>query len=300
VYARAVYLANQWKETDPAFRSLHTAYQNSHLRPRLKELFDTFAILDIWNFAQPEQCRFLIEKHNAIGDRIPNAIDEKIVNELFIAEDFEAAALTHAAASSSLAKFIADLQEPSIDGKSCIPWLGEVATKENVLHLCAAGKLSINLRGLELLQAQPGEPEETSWMRIKGKLGSGKELEQTILLLPGAYPHSGGASPHTPSTPTTLQPPTTSVVPGAVPQPTVFGGNPLPNAAIATPLGTMPKSPVNLLGEVEKWGITAATNVTNVNININVSQMTGAQLTDLLKKLPDGVTYSLNLEKETQ
>jgi hypothetical protein len=55
---------------------------------------------------------------------------------------------------------------------------------------------------------------------------------------------------------------------------------------------------VNLLGEVEKWGISATTSVTNININI--SQMTGAQLTELLKKLPDGVTYSLNLEKETQ
>ena len=61
------------------------------------------------------------------------------------------------------------------------------------------------------------------------------------------------------------------------------------------PCGTLPKTPVNLLGEVEKWGISAATNVTNVNIN--VSQMTGAQLTELLKKLPDGVTYSLNLDK---
>jgi hypothetical protein len=28
--------------------------------------------------------------------------------------------------------------------------------------------------------------------------------------------------------------------------------------------------------------------------------MTGAQLNELLKKLPDGVTYSLNLDKETQ
>jgi hypothetical protein len=55
---------------------------------------------------------------------------------------------------------------------------------------------------------------------------------------------------------------------------------------------------VNLLGEVEKWGISAATNVTNVNIN--VSQMTGAQLNDLLKKLPDGAMFSLSLEKETQ
>ena len=298
VYARAIYLANQWKETDPAFRPLHTAYQNSHLRPRLKDLFDTFAILDVWNFAQPEQCLFLIEKHNATGDKIPKAIDEKIANELFIAEDFEAAALAHASTSSSLAKFIGDLQEPSIDGKSCIPWLGEVATKENVLHLCAAGKLAINLRGLEFLQAQPGEPEDAAWMRIKGKLGSGKELEQTILQLPGAYPQSGGALPFQ-LTPTTQQPPTQPLVPGVVPPPpNIFGGNALPSSLTLKPFGTPPKTPVNLLGEVEKWGINAAVNVANVNIN--VSQMTGAQLTDLLKKLPDGVMYSLSLEKETQ
>ena len=298
VYARAVYLANQWKETDPAFRPLHTTYQNSHLRPRLKDLFDTFAILDVWNFAQPEQCRFLIEKHNAIGDKIPKAIDEKIVNELFIAEDFEAAALKHATVSSSLAKFIGDLQEPSIDGKSCIPWLGEVATKENVLHLCAAGKLAINLRGLELLQAQPGEPEDAAWMRIKGKLGSGKELEQTIIQLPGAYPQSGGTFPPPPLTPTTPQPSTPPSDPGVVPPSNIFGGGSLPLTPTVKPFGTPPKTPVNLLGEVEKWGISAATNVTNVNIN--VSQMTGAQLIALLQKLPDGVAYSLNLEKETQ
>ena len=298
VYARAVYLANQWKETDPAFRPLYTTYQNSHLRPRLRDLFDTFAILDVWNFAQPEQCRFLIEKHNATGDKIPKAIDDKIVNELFIAEDFEAAALTHATASSSLAKFIGDLQEPSIDGKHCIPWLGEMATKEKVLRLCAAGKLTINLRGLELLQAQPGEAEDAAWIRIKGKLGSGKELEQTILHLPGAYPQSGGTLPF-PLTPTTQQsatPPSASRSCSAAQH--IRRQFAASYDQTVKPFGTPPKTPMNLLGEVEKWGISAATNVTNVNIN--VSQMTGAQLTDLLKKLPDGVMYSLNLEKETQ
>jgi hypothetical protein len=297
VYARAVYLANQWKETDPAFRPLYATYQNSHLRPRLKDLFDTFAILDVWNFAQPEQCRFLIEKHNAVGDKIPKAIDEKIVNELFIAEDFEAAALAHAAASSSLAKFMGDLQEPSIDGKHCIPWLGEVTTKEKVLHLCADGKLSINLRGLELLQAQPGEPEDAAWMRIKGKLGSGKELEQTILQVSGAYPQSGGTLPFQ-LTPTPQQPATLPSEPGVVPPSKIFGDNSSPSTPTLKPFGTPAKTPVNLLGEVEKWGISAATNVSNVNIN--VSQMTGAQLTDLLKKLPDGAMFSLSLEKQTQ
>jgi Protein of unknown function (DUF499) len=296
VYARAVYLADQWKDTDAAFHPLYTTYQNSHLRPKLRDLFDTFSVLDVWNFTQPDQCLFLIEKHNATGDKIPNAIDEKIATELFVAEDFETAAVTHASSSSSLAKFICDLQEPSIDGKHCIPWLGEVTTKEKVLRLCAAGKLAIDLRGLELLQAQPGEMEEAAWMRIRGKLGSGKELEQTILYLPSAYPQSGGTLPLllTPAAPQ----PTPPSVPGSVPPPNIFGGDSLPLKRVVTPLGTPPKTPVNLLGEVEKWGITAATNVTN--ININVSQMTGAQLTDLLQKLPDGVTYSLNLEKETQ
>lgn len=300
VYARAIYLANLWKETDAAYRPLHTTYQNTHLRPKLKDLFDTFAILDIWNFAQPEQCRFLMEKHNAIGDRIPIAIQEKTEKELFVAEEFEDAALMHAAANSSLAKFIGDLQEPSIGAKHCIPWLGEVAVKERVLRLCAAGKLSLNLRGLELLQAQPGETEEAVWHRIKGKLGSGKELEYTILHKPGATPQSGGTVP-TPSTPPVTQPPPPGVVqPGGAVPPDPFN----PNTTVPTrsvvlkPFGTPPKTPMNLLGEVEKWGIGPATNLTNVTIN--VSQMTGAQLTELVKKLPDGVTYSLNLEKETQ
>jgi Protein of unknown function (DUF499) len=299
VYARAVYLANQWKDTDPAYRPLHTTYQNSHLRPRLKDLFETFALLDIWNFAQPDQCQFLIEKHNATGDKIPKAIDAKIENELFIAEDFQDAALAHATSGSSLAKFIGELQEPSINGKHCIPWLGEVKAKEKVLRLCADGSLAINLRGLELLQAQPGETADAAWMRIRGKLGSGKELEQTILFRPGATPQSGGAVPIPQVSPVTppITPPVVS--PGDLPLNPFETTVPTPPVGPRfKPFGTPPKTPVNLLGEVEKWDITPATNVANVNIN--VSQMTGAQLIELLKKLPDGVTYSLNLEKETK
>jgi hypothetical protein len=301
VYARAIYLANIWKETDPAFRSLHTTYQNSHLRPRLTDLFDTFAILDIWNFAKPEECSFLVERHNATGDRIPKAIDDKIANELFIAEDFDEAALKQATSSSSLAKFIGELQEPSIDSKHCIPWLGEMAVKEKTLRLCASGKIAMNYRGLELLQAQAGESEDSAWQRIKGKLGSGKELEQTILLLPGAYPQSGGTLPLPLSPPASqpLAPPSPQGSSGAPPN--LFGDpasiTPSPTPTFK-PFAAPPKTPMNLLGEVEKWGIGAATSITNVNIN--VSQMTGAQLTDLLKKLPDGVTYSLNLEKESE
>jgi hypothetical protein len=251
-------------------------------------------LLDIWNFAQPAECRFLIEKHNATGDKIPNAIDAKVESELFIAEDFDYAALAHAISGSSLAKFIGELQEPSINGKHCIPWLGEVKVKEKVLRLCAEGRLAINLRGLELLQAQPGETADAAWMRIRGKLGSGKELEQTILLMPGATPQSGGAVP--PITPQV----TPVVEPSRGLPPNLFEltSQTSPGGPTLKPFGTPAKTPVNLLGEVEKWDITPATNVSNVNIN--ASQMTGAQLIELLKKLPDGVTYSLNLEKKTK
>jgi hypothetical protein len=297
VCARAVYLANQWKETDPAYRPLFATYQTSHLRPRLKDLFDTFALLDIWNFAQPGQCRFLTEKHNAVADKIPKAIHSKIESELFAAEDFEALALTQAANSASVARFIGELQEPAIGGQPCIPWLGEVTTKEKVLRLCAAGKLAINVRGLELLQADPGESEDACWMRIKGKLGSGKELEQTTLLLPGAVPQSGGTLP-LPFAPT----PTAPTLPADAikdQRTTPFGvtvGGTSPTGPQFKPFGTPPKTPVNLLGEVEKWGIAPATNLANVNLN--VTKMSGAQLAQLLQHLPEGVTYGLNLEKE--
>jgi hypothetical protein len=51
-----------------------------------------------------------------------------------------------------------------------------------------------------------------------------------------------------------------------------------------------------LLGQVEAWGIRPATTVTN--ISLKAGKMTGAQLQQLLKHLPDGVTYGLDLEKE--
>jgi hypothetical protein len=45
--------------------------------------------------------------------------------------------------------------------------------------LCARGKIAINLRGLEYLQTQPGEDEDTAWKRLRPKLSyTGRQLDE--------------------------------------------------------------------------------------------------------------------------
>ena len=55
-------------------------------------------------------------------------------------------------------------------------------------------------------------------------------------------------------------------------------------------------SPLNLIGKLEGWGIGPATPVNEVTLK--VSAATGAQIKELLKKLPDGMTFELSLDKE--
>ena len=55
-------------------------------------------------------------------------------------------------------------------------------------------------------------------------------------------------------------------------------------------------SAINLLGKLDTWGIGPGTPLTDVSIRIAV--LTGAQLQNLLKKLPDGMTFALDLKKE--
>lgn len=54
--------------------------------------------------------------------------------------------------------------------------------------------------------------------------------------------------------------------------------------------------PTKTLVAAVRWGIGPATRLDEVSIK--VSTATGAQLRELLKKLPEGMTFELNLEKE--
>ncbi|MFP1592483.1 hypothetical protein ACLB1M_28810 [Escherichia coli] len=108
-------------------------------------------------------------------------------------------------------------------------------------------------------------------MRVRGKLGSGKDLEDTTLHLPGGSVGSGGSVP--------VQP-----VPG-VPEECITGGVNEPTAGSGyggTASGTIPTpgslfgassggfvadhsaqntSTLNLLGKLEQWGINKGSKV---------------------------------------
>jgi hypothetical protein len=205
-----------------------------------------------------------------------------------------------------------ELQEPRPNEQESIPWLGETAVQEKIIRLCARGKIAVNLRGTEYLQARPGEAEEAAWARMKSKPGTGRHLEESLLLFPQAHgagqiaSAGGGVAPVQPPGGLFNQPGVQVMPPGGQGQvppnggggttaPTpIFGGD--GGAAILSPLYAPPTSALNLLGKVEGWGIGPGASLQD--LSIKVGSLSGAQLQKLLRALPDGMTYELERKKE--
>jgi hypothetical protein len=96
--------------------------------------------------------------------------------------------------------------------------------------------------------------------------------------------------------------PFTNPVAGAQPPPGTETPQPGPLFGGPTPLPAVPfhaptTSALNLLGKAESWGIGPATNVRN--LRLRTEKLTGSQLKKLLAGLPDGLSYELDLEKES-
>ena len=314
ILARAEMKAQEWGSQNPDYKKLHKEFEST-LRENLRKRFDRFAVLSRWNFADPAQCKFSVERLDKQGSQIPEAIEEALTSDLFVPEDFEDLVVEFANNNEAVGKLLRELQEPRPAGQDCIPWLGETAMKERLLRLCARGKVALNVRGMEYLQTHPGEDEDVAWRRLRPKLSlTGRHLDDVFIMLPSAVPATGGATLPQPTTTVggglfggdgTVTPhPTTSPMPGGdgttslPPNPVpggIFGGG-TPTAPSRTPLANPATSPLNLIGKIESWGIGPATRVADVSIK--VSAATGAQLKELLRKLPEGMTFELNLEKE--
>lgn len=296
VLARAVYLADQWKKADTAYSALHMKYQKE-LRDQLKIRFDRFAILDQWNFGQPEKCTFLTTSHNSDGSQILPAVQEITRRELFIPEDLQTLIANAATTNRSVGDLMDQLKEPMGGGEHCIPWLGETEAKELITRVCAQGKVAINLLGREMIERNPGETEDDAWRRMRGRLGTGRQLGDTTLHQPGSTVSSGGATP-APTGPGAVneRPPYGSPAPQPPAQPPLPGDGLFGGGGRQQKLETPPTSALSLLGKLESWGVNAGTPLHN--LNLNVGNLTGAQLEKLLKNLPDGLTYGLEVDKE--
>lgn len=322
ILARAEMRAQEWSGQNPEYKKLHKEFEGT-LRENLKKRFDRFAILHRYDHQSPQQSLFSVEHLKKQGAQIPESIEETLTNDLFVPEDFEDLVLEAASENAPLGKLLRELQEPRPAGQDCIPWLGETAMKERILRLCARGKIAINLRNLEHLQTHAGEDEESAWRRLRPKLSyTGRQLDEVFLMEPSAVPATGGTTPPAPqpfvggnggssgdifgagNTTLPVSPPggDNTPVSGASPNGgDIFGGGTSAAARSRTSLSNPPTSPLNLIGKLEGWGIGPATPVAEVSIKVSAgqnTQITGAQLKELLKKLPDGMTFELSLEKE--
>ncbi|MDB6140353.1 MAG: hypothetical protein JWO94_3425, partial [Verrucomicrobiaceae bacterium] len=313
IQARAAKLAKDWQASEPEYKKLREKYDKL-LQEQLKGWFNRFAVLDRWNFADPSKCVFQFAAHQKQGRFIPQGIQEVVRDTLFLAEDFEELVMDFAARGESVGKLLEETKEPRSGGRECIAWLGERDMLERIENLCARGRIAINLRGTQLLQTQAGETEAAAAQRIRGKIGTGSHLHSTTLQKPAPTGASGGGTGML--TPSLTLP---SVLPG-------FDGgtvapalpaNPFENRAVVPPLGSNSKyedsvqntplpqitrhsssrnSPLNLTGTLEKWGVQSSA-VQLRHITLQLDDMNGAQLSALLRKLPEG-SYILELEKE--
>ena len=294
--ARAIVKASEWASQNPQYAKCKSKFQ-SEIRAILRQRFDRFAVLVTWNFAEPGRTRFRVESLSVQGERIPTAIEEVAARDLFVPEDFEALVLEAARNNQSLGRLLQDLEEPRPHEKPSIAWLGETVMVEKVYRLCAQGRIAINVRGLNLLQAGPGETPEAAWQRMKSQMVTGRHLDETQVLLPQAVPAApgDGASPRPAASPR-VDPgdgargaiePETREVPGGTSPFTLPGL--VPHSSPAT-------SALNLIGKVEGWGIRPTSTLREVRLRLRSAS--GAQLEQLLRSLPDGLTYELDLEEE--
>ncbi len=315
ILARATLTAGEWAAQSGEYRKLQSRYQ-TELRDLLKKRFDRFAVLRTWAFAQPEACTLSVEPLKKQGALIPEAIQETLLTDVFVPEDFEAAVLAAAAANDAVGKLFRELQEPRPQAQDCIPWLGETAVKEKLLRLCAAGKVALNLRGTEHLQAQAGETADAAWLRMRARLPfSGKQLDEVKLMEPAAMPGTGGAAP--PPAPAPVggaspgpgqappQQPGTSPTPDKPPLPPLFGGGtpePAPPPPAPKPRVTLENQPTSTLNQLHQlrdiWAVKPKTALSSITLTIPAATI--EQLQDILKKLPEGLTVGLSLQKEDE
>jgi hypothetical protein len=313
-YARVDVLGVRW---DGEYKRLAERYREKELKPRIKKLFNKFLVLSKWDFQKPSEAEFITEGLALNGEPAAKVIAEKVKTDLFEPETLHAFVLEAAAASKTLKSALSDLMNPRPAGAQSVIWLGKTEMIDRIVRVCAKGEIALNVLG-NLLQADPGENEPDALRRIQGRITAPayQNPESVVLSLPQATPtaqttpsrqvsapsENGAADLGGLFKPWTSNP--TSPLGSAAEAPVDIGSNSPPLDIFGTPgastqptrslASAKPTSGLNLIGQLEAWQIRPATRVRNVTVTI--AEATGAQIDALLKKLPDGMVFGLQLE----
>lgn len=165
--ARCAYLTGVAWTGDPKYRALKGDFDRP-LREKLKERYDRFAVLKTWDFPNPANCRFEVERVGAQGGDIPAKIEEKLVKELFDPTEFQKLIVSYAANSDIVGKALDDIVEAPAPGRSAMIYLGETPTYEEILKVAAKGKIELNVNGTWVARQADHADEEAALRHVRG------------------------------------------------------------------------------------------------------------------------------------
>lgn len=306
--ARCSYLTSiAWRD-DPKYRAIKEDFDRP-LRDTLKKRFDRFAVLRTWNYRNPEQCTFDVERIGAQGGEIPISVEEKLLADLFDSAAFEKLVMDRARESCLVGDLMDELTEPPPPGTGdVIPFLGETATYEEILKIVAGGKIVVNVNGTWVGRQPEHASDEEALRYVRPRaFRSGQEMRQIQLGLSGAVGGTTvtgpGPRPPVPAPGQTGEPPTSSggQPPGGtgpVIVPPIGGGGstttvPPVSPTIQVKRTDEPNTGINLSGCFERWNIPSGTVLDRAKVEfegVNVQQ-----LKQILQRLPSSVKASLEV-----
>ena len=286
-----------WRD-DSKYRSLKEEFDKP-LRDALKKRFNRFAVLRRWNYRQPEQCIFDVERVTAQGDEIPAAVEKALVEDLFDPDEFQSLVVERAKESCLVGDLLDELSEPPPpDTRDAIPFLGETPINEEVLKIVSRGKVVLNVGGtwISRLPEHSSDEDALRFVRSKG-FRVGQELRHIQLGLPAAV---GGTTVRGPEAQPHVAPPQP---PGGDPKPPVTPPMTPPTGPVGhVPPVTAPRavhrtgeatSGINLSACFEKWGVDPSAVLDTTTIEFN--GLTVQQVKQILSRLPSSLKASMEV-----
>ena len=268
------------------------------LRDALKKRFDRFAVLRRWNYQQPDQCVFDVERVTAQGGEIPTAVEKSLIEDLFDPAEFQSLVSERAKESCLVGDLLDELTEPPPpDTHDAIPFLGETPILEEILKIVARGKIVVNVGGTWVGRLPEHSSDEDALRFVRSKaFRSGQEMRQIQLGLPALVGGTTVTGPGTPPPVLLPQPPTGGgtqppVVPPVTPPTTPIGPVPLVTGTTEIHRTDEATTGINLLACFEKWGVDPNTVLDMTKIEF--TNLTVQQVKQVLSRIPSSFKASM-------